>query len=147
MGWDLKRRLSRLKDGSFTTYTVANGLVSNSISSIAESSDGTMWFGTPNGLNELSEGHLRAYTSKDGLPPGSVNCLLPDSNGVLWIGTDNGLAFLRSGTVHALSNDVPDSVREAIFAIAEDKAGALWMATVKHIVRVDRDKLLRQAVC
>jgi ligand-binding sensor domain-containing protein/signal transduction histidine kinase len=142
----LSAGLSRLKDGSFTTYTVANGLVSNSISSIAESSDGTMWFGTPNGLNELSEGHLRAYTSKDGLPPGNVNCLLPDSNGVLWIGTDNGLAFLRSGTVHALSDDVPDSVREEIFAIAEDKAGALWMASAKHIVRVDRDKLLRQAV-
>jgi ligand-binding sensor domain-containing protein/signal transduction histidine kinase len=142
----LSAGLSRLKDGSFTTYTVANGLVSNSISSIAESSDGTMWFGTPNGLNELSEGHLRAYTSKDGLPPGNVNCLLPDSNGVLWIGTDNGLAFLRSGTVHALSDDVPDSVREEIFSIAEDKAGALWMATAKHIVRVDRDKLLRQAV-
>ena len=142
----LSAGLSRLKHGSFTTYTVANGLVSNSISSIAESSDGTMWFGTPNGLNELSEGHLRAYTSRDGLPPGNVNCLLPDSNGVLWIGTDNGLAFLRSGTVHALSDDVPDSVREEIFAIAEDEAGALWMATAKHIVRVDRDKLLRQAV-
>jgi len=142
----LSAGLSRLKEGSFTTYTVANGLVSNSISSIAESSDGTMWFGTPNGLNELSEGHLRAYTSKDGLPPGNVNCLLPDSHGVLWIGTDNGLAFLRSGTVHALRDDVPDSVREEIFAIAEDKAGALWMATAKHIVRVDRDKLLRQAV-
>jgi ligand-binding sensor domain-containing protein/signal transduction histidine kinase len=142
----LSAGLSRLKDGSFTTYTVANGLVSNSISSIAESSDGTMWFGTPNGLNELSEGHLRAYTSKDGLPPGNVNCLLPDTNGVLWIGTDNGLAFLRSGTVHALGDDVPDSVREEIFAIAEDKAGGLWMATAKHIVRVDRDKLLRQAV-
>jgi ligand-binding sensor domain-containing protein/signal transduction histidine kinase len=142
----LSAGLSRFKDGSFTTYTVANGLVSNSISSIAESSDGTMWFGTPNGLNELSEGHLRAYTSKDGLPPGNVNCLLPDANGVLWIGTDNGLAFLRSGTVHALSDDVPDPMREEIFAIAEDKAGALWMATAKHIVRVDRDKLLRQAV-
>src|SRR5580704_2884074 len=140
----LSAGLSRLKDGSFTTYTVENGLVSNSISSIAESSDGTMWFGTPNGLNELSEGHLRAYTSKDGLPPGNVNCLLPDFNDVLWIGTDNGLAFLRSGTVHALSGDVPDSVREEIFAIAEDKAGALWMATAKHIVRADRDKLLRQ---
>jgi ligand-binding sensor domain-containing protein/signal transduction histidine kinase len=142
----LSAGLSRLKDGSFTTYTVANGLVSNSVSSIAESSDGTMWFGTPNGLNELSKGHLRAYTSKDGLPPGNVNCLLPDSNGVLWIGTDNGFAFLRSGTVHVLSDDVPDSLREEIFAIAEDKAGALWMASAKHIVRVDRDKLLRQAL-
>jgi ligand-binding sensor domain-containing protein/signal transduction histidine kinase len=142
----LSAGLSRLKKGSFTTYTVANGLVSNSISSIAESADGTMWFGTPNGLNELSQGHLLAYTGKDGLPPGNVNCLLPDSNGVLWIGTDNGLAFLRSGTVHALSDDVPDSVREEIFAIAEDKVGALWMATAKHIARVDRDKLLRQAV-
>lgn len=142
----LSAGLSRLKDGSFTTYTVANGLVSNSISSIAESSDGTMWFGTPNGLNELSEGHWRAYTGKDGLPPGNVNCLLPDSSGVLWIGTDNGLAFLRSGSVHAFSDDVPDSMREEIFGLVEDKAGALWVATAKHFVQVDREKLLRQVV-
>lgn len=139
----LNAGLSRFKDGRFTTYTAANGLASNTVSSITEDSDGTMWFGTPNGLNALSRGQWRTYTSRDGLPPGNVNCLRPDSTGVLWIGTDNGLAFFRNGTIHTPA-DVPDSMREQILGIEVDNTDALWIATAKHILRVDRDKLMRQ---
>jgi len=139
----LNAGLSRFKDGRFTTYTTANGLVSNTVSSIAEDSDGTMWFGTPNGLNALSKGQWRTYTSRDGLPPGNVNCLRQDSTGVLWIGTDNGLAFLRNKTIHTPA-DAPDSMREQVLGVEEDRSGGLWIATAKHILRVERDKLMRQ---
>lgn len=141
----LNAGLSRLKDGRFTTYNTANGFPSNSVSSIAEDADGTMWFGTPNGLSALSAGKWRAYTTQDGLPPGGVNCLRAGSAGVLWIGTDNGLAFLRSGTIQTPA-DAPDSIREEIFGIEEDKSGALWIATAKHILRVDGHKLIRQMI-
>jgi signal transduction histidine kinase len=134
--------LSRLKNGKFTTYTQATGLLSNTINAIAESSDGTMWFATPDGLSAFSNGRWRSYTAQDGLPPGNVNCLFEDSRGPLWVGTENGVSFLRSGTVQML-NDLPDSLREEISGIAEDKAGALWIATAKYVLRVDRDKLVR----
>jgi ligand-binding sensor domain-containing protein/signal transduction histidine kinase len=133
--------LSRLSNGSFKTYTTANGLGSNSILSILESSDGTMWFGTPNGLNSFSKGQWQLFTSRDGLPPGNVNCLLEDSIGALWIGTDNGLAFLNSGSIQ-IPMDLPESLHEPIFGLEEDRTGSLWIAGARHILRVDRLKML-----
>lgn len=141
----LSAGLSRFSNGSFKTYTIKNGLGSNSVVSILESSDGTMWFGTPDGLSALSKGQWLMFTSRDGLPPGSVNCLLEDSTGVLWIGTPNGLAFIRSGRVHTL-HEVPESLRDQIFGIEEDKTGSLWIATANHILRVDRDKVMHDAL-
>ena len=134
--------VSSFKNGKFTTYTTANGLASNTVTAILESSDGTMWFATPNGLNTLSQGRWRVYTGRDGLPPGSVNCLLEDSTGAMWVGTSEGLAFLNSGQIK-LPREVPGSLHEPIFGVAEDRNGWLWIATSNHVMRVNRDKLLR----
>ncbi len=133
--------VSSFRNGKFTTYTTQNGLASNTVASIVEGSNGTMWFGTPNGLNALVKGKWQVYTSRDGLPPGTVNCLLPDSAGVLWIGTANGLAFFVSGVIRT-PREEPASLQDQIFGIEEDKTGALWIATSKHILRVNREKLL-----
>ena len=86
--------VSRLRDGRFTTYTVADGLASNTVTSIVDGADGTTWFATPNGLSALREGRMASLDdSATGLPSDDVNCLLEDSAGVLWIGTDEGLAL------------------------------------------------------
>jgi hypothetical protein len=137
--------LAKLKGGRFTTYTTANGLSSNAINTIVEGSDGTIWVGTSNGLNAWSKARWRLYTSQDGVPPGGVNCLSEDAAGVLWIGTDNGLAFLRSGSVQT-PGEVPESLREEIFGIAEDKTGSLWIATAKHILQMERSKFMQEVV-
>jgi signal transduction histidine kinase/ligand-binding sensor domain-containing protein len=137
--------VSSFRNGSFTTYTSVNGLVSNTIVAIAEGSDGTMWFATPDGLSALSKGHWRSFTSRDGMPPGSVNCLLEDSTGVLWIGTAKGIVFLGSGQVKN-PRTAPKLLREQIFGVAEDRGGWLWIATSSHVMRVNRDKLLRDSL-
>lgn len=134
--------LSRFKDGRFTTYTTAHGLASNTVTSILEGSDGTMWFASPNGLSALSNGRWRVYTSRDGLPPGNVNCLLEDSTGVLWIGAANSLAILSSGSIKII-RVVPESLFQQILGIEEDTSGSLWIATSNHVLRVNRDELLR----
>lgn len=134
--------VSSFKNGKFITYTTANGLASNTVTAILESSDGTMWFATPNGLNALSQGGWRIYTGRDGLPPGSVNCLLEDSTGTLWIGTSEGFAFFSSGQIK-LPRQVPEVLHEPMFGIAEDKNGWLWISASNHVLRVNRDKLLR----
>jgi signal transduction histidine kinase/ligand-binding sensor domain-containing protein len=133
--------VSELRNGHFTNYTTANGLASNTVSSIAEGADGTMWFGTPNGLSAMSDNGWRAYTVRDGLPSRNVNCLLRDSTGVLWTGTAEGLAFLASGHVHA-ARGVPDSLREPISGIADDRNGWLWIATANHVLQVKRSSLM-----
>jgi signal transduction histidine kinase len=128
-------------DGEFSTYTTASGLLSNSVTSISESSDGTMWFATPKGLSALSNGRWQSFTLRNGLPSEDVICLLADSMGVLWLGTSRGLASIRSGGAWA-PNAVPDALHEPIMGIEEDRNGGLWIATANHVLRVDRGKLL-----
>lgn len=133
--------LSRLKEGKFATFRLANGLPSDTVTSILEGSDGKMWFGTANGLSSLSRNNWTSYGSVDGLPPGGVNCLLEDSKGTIWIGTDNGIAALSSGEFQ-IPYGVPETLSEPILGVAEDSSGWLWVSTSNHVLRVDRDKLL-----
>src|SRR5215831_11706534 len=138
----LSSGVSEYNGHHFTTYTTANGLASNRVSSIAEGTDGTMWFGTTNGLSELRKNSWRTYSVQDGLSSLNVNCLLPDSKGILWIGTADGLAFLSADQIH-VPMKVPDSLHEAIFGMAEDENGQLWVATANHILQVTRSSLLQ----
>jgi len=137
--------VSEFRNGRFITYTTATGLTSNSVTSIAETSEHTMWFATPNGVNLLSGGHWRSLGIRDGLPSSTVNCLLTDSADLLWIGTASGLAYVISGQVQVPA-PVSESLHEPILGIAEDKLGWLWISTSNHVLRVNRDKLLRNSL-
>jgi signal transduction histidine kinase len=121
---------------------MTDGLASNTVASTMESSDGTMWFATPNGLRALSNDRWRGYTVKEGLPSDHVNCLMEDSRGILWIGTAGGLAYLTAGSA-AMPRGVPPILHDQVFGLAEDKSEWLWIATATHVVRVNREKLLR----
>lgn len=137
--------VSELRNGHITTYTTANGLASNTISSIAEGADGTMFFGTPNGVSALSKNEWRSYGRRDGLASPNVNCLLQDSFGMLWIGTAEGLAFLTTTNIR-VPQSIPDSLREPILGIAEDKNEWLWIATANHVIKVKRSSLISDMV-
>ena len=134
--------VSRLRGGTFTNYTVADGLLSNTVNSMLEASDGTIWLATPRGLNALIQGHWRAYTAGSGLPSDEVNCILEDASGVLWFGTAGGIAFRESSHLRVPKN-TPASLAESILGIEEDGFGSLWLSTATHVLRVNREKLLR----
>jgi signal transduction histidine kinase len=141
----LNSGVSEFRNGRFTTYTTANGMISNSVTSIAETSGETMWFATPNGLNSFSGGHWRLLGIREGLPSPNINCLLTDSADLLWIGTGSGLAYVMTGQVQVPAA-VPASLHEQILGIAEDKLGWLWLSTSNHVLRINRDHLLRNSI-
>lgn len=137
--------VSEFRNGHFTIFTTANGLASNTISSMAEGADGTMFFGTPNGISALSKDGWRSYGIRDGLASPNVNCLLQDSSGVLWIGTAEGVALLTATKIR-VSRGMPDSLREPILGMAEDRNEWLWIATANHVLKVKRSSLMGDAV-
>ncbi len=141
----LNHGLSELKNGHFTNYSTTDGLAADTISSIAEGPDGTMWFGTPKGVSAISHKSWRTYTGNDGLPSEDVNCLLQDSTRTLWIGTAEGLAYLSDGHAY-VPRGLPESLHAAIFGIAEDKNGWLWIATVSKVLHLNRSSLVKDAI-
>lgn len=132
--------LSRLKDGRFTTFTTDSGLVSNTVTALAEGTDRSIWVATPNGVShQVQDGWARLSTA-DGLPSNDVNTLFEDSAHDMWIGTAAGLACVRGGRIVG-TFQAPQSLRETILGIAEDRSGGLWVATHERIIRVDRERL------
>ena len=138
----LHRGLSRLRNGSWHTFTTKEGLPSDSISVITGNESGLIFVGTPNGLAEFRNDRWTSYNTHDGLPPGAIESLFLDGSDTLWIGTSRGIAFLQSGAVH-VPLGAPTALYGDILGIAE-KNGWLWIATSDHILRVRCSALLKQ---
>jgi len=63
-------------DSSYTLYTTAQGLSSNSIFGMAVGKDGTIWACTSAGVNKIKTGDLAVYTLK----PNSTNSSITDDD-------------------------------------------------------------------
>ena len=136
---------SELRNGKITTFTINNGLPSNSVTAIEDSPEAT-WLATSNGLARLTRGpsgppEWETLTSQNGLPSDDIISLLPDSAGYLWIGTSAGLAVQREGRIQQLPRF--PALHEPIFGIAEDRRGMLWIATSSRLLSVDVNSLLQ----
>jgi signal transduction histidine kinase len=81
---------------SFSRYTIAQGLSSNSTSVLTEDRHGNIYVGGGRGLDRLdpATGRVKHFTTADGLPPGLFHAAFRDHTGVLWFGTSSGLARL-----------------------------------------------------
>jgi signal transduction histidine kinase/ligand-binding sensor domain-containing protein len=88
--------------------------------------DGSLWIGTHNhGLMKLSHGQI----SRPDAPWPTFRVLFGDSQHRLWIGGLVGLAYIQDGRVFGLEKTDGYQDSHAIGAMAEDRAGAIWIGT------------------
>ncbi|MGI8769851.1 MAG: sensor histidine kinase [Acidobacteriaceae bacterium] len=85
--------LSRLRGAAWSTYSTHDGLASDTILSLATATDGSLFIGTPDGLDRLAGPRATAFPAEDGLPDDLVRSIHADAaDGSVWIGTRRGLA-------------------------------------------------------
>ena len=91
-------------DPSLDRITPFSGTAGNDlpprIYDICSSADGSIWFGTEEGLfqwNETSR-ELRRYTTQDGLSNNVVRAILSADGGDMWVSTSSGLSRLTPRT-------------------------------------------------
>jgi ligand-binding sensor domain-containing protein/signal transduction histidine kinase len=122
-------------DGATRRYTTADGLPNPFIMALLEDREGQLWVGTRKGLvrlDPLRPSRMRVYTDNDGLPDARIESLFQSSDGRLWAGTPKGLAEGRLvGDRHEFQDHTLAEGLSAntIGAVAEDRAGDLWIAT------------------
>ena len=119
------------KGNSFTaeTYTKAEGLTQNSIFTVYQSRDGTVWAGSiSGGLNSLRNGKITAFTVADGLASNMVTSILESADGTMWFGTSNGLnSFTQNKwTTYRSTDGLPPGT---VNSLLQDASGAVWIGT------------------
>jgi ligand-binding sensor domain-containing protein len=128
--------LSRLKDGKFTTYTTADGLVSDVVARLCLDNEGGLWIGTDGGLSYFKDGRFTNYTVANGLAHNAIRQLYRDPSGTVWIGTHRGgLHRIIDGRLvtEAIEGEAPHT---EIGAFYRDRDNALWIGTFDGLFRV-----------
>jgi ligand-binding sensor domain-containing protein/signal transduction histidine kinase len=120
--------LVRRHGSEFTTFSVADGLPSNTIWSVFETHggadrSGSLWVVTSNGLARRANSRFQPFPVAGGIA-GSKS-VVEASDGSLWIGTHAGLAHLRNDRTEA----VPQTSALDVQAIAATPDGHIWVGT------------------
>lgn len=106
------------------------------VSCMAESVDGTLWFGFQRaGLGVLTpDGASSFLTEEDGLPSNSILALHLDRQNRLWISTLKGLAVLEKGAIRKLGQIPGLGSVPALQLITDQRS--LWVGTREGLLRI-----------
>jgi len=126
--------------------TIQDGLLSDIILTLAADRDGSLWIGTPDGLNHLQNRKITAYTSADGLPDDFIRSLFLDTDGTLWVGTRRGLAHWKDGRFTVLSHEnglKSDLIGAMLRSSSNSNSNSndLWVGTLDGLARIRDGKL------
>ncbi|WP_455209163.1 ligand-binding sensor domain-containing protein [Kaarinaea lacus] len=82
-------------DGStWKNYTKQDGLAGNIVYSVAQDSNGDLWFGTNEGLSHYDGKTWETVTRAHGMLDNSVYAIVSTGNNQIWVGTRNGVAII-----------------------------------------------------
>ena len=130
------------RDYAADTWSVDQGLPQITVLSIAQDTQGYMWFGTQDGLARFDGANFKQF-----LPAHWIQSLAVDQDGTLWYGMNKGAGYFAKGDVHQLARargekkDVnPDSDMRALLFVD----GRLLAATDSGLMHLDRDGIHRE---
>lgn len=112
-------------------YTKADGLVSNQINSLFQTTDGRFWAGTAGALSELvptsdrNGRSFRNYTEASGLSSAGIGPINEDRNGNLWLGTESSGVMKIAANGFTTYGDADGLRATRIAALIFDKEGQL----------------------
>ena len=130
------RTNTKLRDGhTFVNFTTQDGLPDNSVFAIADDEDGSLWFGTDNGVSRYDGKGFINFTIQDGLVYNKIRTIYRDANGHLWFGAYRGGVY-RYDSKTLVNFTTQDGLGDnRVAAIAEDDDGALWFGTDNGVSR------------
>lgn len=128
---------------SFDDLTKVDGLPHDTISALAQDSEGLIWIGTLSGLARFDGYRLRVWEgdpdAAGALPDAYIRALLPLASGAMLVGTGTG-GLVRYDPVADRFNRVtsPDEFGTRVYALAashDNRGDAAWVATEDGLAR------------
>ena len=120
------------KGSGWELVEARNGLPADSVSSVVQDREGSVWIGlTGSGLARwLGRGQWEAWTNVDGLLQNSVWGIQRDSRGTLWVGTNGGLQALAPQARRWKTWPHKDGLGAGgVTSVVCDPRGGVWVGT------------------
>lgn len=122
------------------------GLVTNTVFSVLNGSDGNLYVGTSEGLNIISKGKIKLINTASGLSDNSINGLVEDNSGRIYLSTNRGVNILDfskgSLNIEILRSDDGIAGDECnMGATYKDDEGNLWFGTIKGVVSFNPERI------
>ncbi|MEO8084022.1 MAG: hypothetical protein ABI780_09380, partial [Ardenticatenales bacterium] len=123
VAWDVKARTS-------VKATVADGLLSNTITAVAVDAQHRVWVGHDSGVSMSEDGaHWRALRDEDALVDAHVDAIAGDKDGGTWFGTTTGLVHRTPDDAYERVDAPDEAAFSAIPCALADGAGNVWFGT------------------
>jgi ligand-binding sensor domain-containing protein/signal transduction histidine kinase len=143
------------QNGKWTHFDKKDGLSDDTVTTIYEDKDRTLWIGTANGgLNRLRNNRITAYTTRQGLFSDEIFSVVEDDEGWLWMSCSRGVFRSRkrdfdeydAGRMKSIPSiaygktdgmESPQCNGSGKPAVWKGSDGRLWFPTSKGVVSVD----------
>ncbi|HKK44968.1 MAG TPA: two-component regulator propeller domain-containing protein, partial [Balneolaceae bacterium] len=126
---------------SIRKYDKSNGIKGTYITTIAQTPDSILWFGTANGLYSFKNSIFKHYNQKSGFPELPVTTLFTDSRNRLWVGTTRGV-FIYENDRFAPFSPGGHFFSYNITATVESRDGDMWIGTPRGLFQYDGDRIV-----
>ncbi len=124
-----------------TVYNQKNGIGSNEVNCLYQSSTGYVWIGTEGGLyrsNGSSFQNVNLWDT-DRTDIYAINSIMQDTDGRMWISTDNyGLFYIDDGKSIHLQDEYYDGIKE-IADVCQTDTGAIYVAAGNGLYTCQKD--------
>jgi len=131
-----------IDDNSYVKYTREYGLADNNVTSVVQSTDGTLWFGTGSGVSRLDDNnHWTTFTTDNGLVANDILDIVQSTDGTLWFNTSHGISRLdTSGRWTTFTSENRLAGKE-VMSVVGNVGDSLWFNTNDGVSRLDTTNL------
>lgn len=141
--------LAKINNSTITTFERdkknSPGLIDNNINAILPMEDGTIYFGTDEGLFHFKDGKFLTLNDPI-IKERYISCLYLDAKNKMWIGTNKGVFTLKDGVfteVTKVNSIGGTGIHILILFVTEDKFGHMLIGTDNGLVTYDGNKIIK----
>ncbi len=111
------------------TWQAEDGLPQNSVTAIAQTTDGFLWLGSYGGIARFDGVRFETFNCANTpeLPDARIVSLLATPDGVLWIGHESGALSRFAHGVFSTGSSSSAHRNTAVVGLAADERGEIWM--------------------
>lgn len=139
-------KISKLHNGSYTTFAAENGVPASRIRFIGHGSQGDFWLATEkNGVCRLSGDRFTCFTTANGLSSDNVTNIFLDRENTVWFATENG-------GINHVSRQIIEPVSKAnglaatnVYPILQDRSGTFWVGSFGALAKYENGKVVNYA--